>query len=328
MDPISAIVLSGAVSTGGSFLSGMMGADAQRETGMWNYYANLANIHAQQQARQEAMAFAERDRSERQLGSTNASGDRTYFVPGQGWVTDLSAESQGLHNMQRAEQGRILSEDLPRAREQMRTNARRQGEEEYIAGGLRDEFSRIQRMMPNEMEGLIYGASARGINEGHDETLRNAMRSAIRSGASNSGAVLSDLARARARDLGDASLKARLSSREMAQQDFDGQRKGVSNLYNFFATRAGAMPSATFRPENLDDESGRMTMAKIAADGGGNVMKAAQMSPGSFDYIQPWYGDANTVKNTAQGLSGMFNNLGQQNMYYDALRTRQNNGSF
>src|SRR4051812_18206156 len=105
MDPFSLI---GAMVGGvGSIIGAGESADAQEK----NWQVNLLNYYLRERERRDRIQQAEQSRNDTMLGATDARGNRTHFVPGKGWVQELSTEDAALGDAQLREQMASVMED-------------------------------------------------------------------------------------------------------------------------------------------------------------------------------------------------------------------------
>ncbi len=91
-------ILGALLGAGGSIAGGLMGAGAQEKAADQNWQINLLNYYARERERQDRIRQAGIERRDRHLGSTDANGNRTHFVPGQGWVSELSSEGKAMND--------------------------------------------------------------------------------------------------------------------------------------------------------------------------------------------------------------------------------------
>lgn len=108
MDPITLAMM------GGTAISSILGGGAAADANAQNAYIGMLNYQEQIAARLRAEAEARRQRGEAHLGQTDASGNRTYFVPGQGWVTELTEDQQSIQDASEAEMLRQLTTEATR----------------------------------------------------------------------------------------------------------------------------------------------------------------------------------------------------------------------
>lgn len=301
--------LLGAFGAAAGGIAGAIGADQTAET---NWAINLLNYYQRERERRDAIEQARQNKHDAYLGTTDARGNSTKFVPGQGWVTKLSGNSQAMQDAQDYEQMQELQHDLPAKRARMDSNLSRQREEDYVANGLLDEFKRV---MPGDTESTrrkLINSMIPGINDAYNGTIEDASRAALRGGASNSNSakLLSDLNKQKSDALTSAFLKAQGSADTMADTEYNSKRSGIANLYNLFATRSSAMPNVSFAPQNLTgaaDANGSGNPARGDATGS-SLMNAFAKQGGTLDYIQPNNGWANAIA----GGATAFSQAGQQ----------------
>lgn len=294
---------------GASLAGGIMGANAQSDAAAYNYYVNMMNYYLRERERRDRINEAERSRGETKLGATDAQGNRTHFVEGRGWVVDLSPESKTMQDVQNQEQMNVLSEDLPRRREQSRQNYARQQREAYTADGLLQQFYEVMKQSPSEEQALTYGQAAKGINQAFDASQAAAMKSAIRTGASNSGRILADLASARADKLANAAVSSRLQALNNVDQRYNQERAQLAGLYQQFAGDARQNPDVNYAPQNTAGASNQTMNSFLSLMQGANnqVIGAKGQKGGEWDYIEPQMGAANAVSQFGMGLMGALN---------------------
>lgn len=304
MDPITLAILG--ISAG----TGILGMNATNAASASNNAINLMNMQAEERAREEAMRFAQQQYADSQLGMTDARGNRIYFVPGKGWVTDTTYETDQLIRAGDREEAAILNEDLPRKRRIEAANEREQGQDRYMAQGLRDMFTRAltdSSRSPGAMEALIRDASTQGINKGFDDQTEIASRNALRTGSSNAGSIFSSIGSARADALSKAFADARLrgidASRSMKSQDLSQ----LGGLYESFASRAGKPVDAQFNPRDFTSQFSQAAagLGANASKAGSNLIDAAGKTGGTMDYAPPNMGLPNALSQFGQTLMGL-----------------------
>lgn len=298
----------------GSIGGGILGAMSADNTAATNWQINLLNYYQREQERKDAIRQAQENKRDAYLGTTDASGNRTSFVPGQGWVSTLSPETKAMKEQQDREQMNILTHDLPAKRASMDKNIQRQREEEYVAGGLLDEFKRVKREPTEGMRRRMINASVGGINDAFGSTSEDVARTALRSGNTNSAMLMADLNKQKSKALQQAFMQAQAGADTSAENDYNTKRSGVANLYNMFATRAGQAPNVSFNPQNLtgtvDAASGRDASRGDAAMS--NLLNAFGKQGGTLDYTQPNNGWANAVGGAGAAIAGMGDKMDAQ----------------
>lgn len=307
--------------------SGALGAMASGNAAAYNYNVDLLNYYARERERFDSIQQAKRQEADTKLGVTDAAGNRTRFIEGVGWVTDLSDDQQQLQELYQNEELQQLQNDLPAKRAILNQNVERQGRENTQASALLDAFQRVRRTEPRHIENLSNRASSLGINEAFDTTLQDAMRSAIRQGASNSGRVAADIGKERAKALEAAFLNNKLNARTQSDERYAMERGNAANLYNMFASRASAMPDVAYNPRNIEG------LASAASEGaanrnmqaGGTLVNAFAKQGGSMPRIDPDYGWANALGSGGQALAAAFGTMSADQQRKQAF---QNYGAY
>lgn len=295
-----------------SVASGVIGAQASKDAADQNYNMDLLNYYARERERNDAITRSKQQDRETKLGSTDAQGNRTFFKPGVGWVVELSDGSQRLADLYQNEELQQLQHDLPMKRERMNKNDVRQDEESNVADALLNAFRRTTREDPRDLENQLNQASVRGITQGFDSTLQDAMQSAARTGASNSGKVAAEIGKARASALMDAFMNNKINSQAQSRDNYAQDQANTGNLYNMFATRASAMPDVQYNPRNLEG----MTSAQMQGAQGANqsavgaLINAFAKQGGTMSMVEPDYGLANAVASGGNALAGAFERIG------------------
>lgn len=302
------------IGAGATLGSGILANRANQQAQQYNQQIDLMNFYLRQQERRDAIRYADQARRDQQLGSVDANGTRTYFDPVRGWVTELTPEMQELLDMQKGELRQQLTNDLPRRRQILNQNVERQNEENYVAGGLLNEFRGVQREDPNAIRQQLIAAGAHGTNRAYDDALGEIFRSSIRSGASNTGRVVEDVNRQRADQLQKLFLDAMLSSQDIADQRYNNKRGQAANLYNLFAERSGRMPDVSYSPAPIDSSANALLgqFANREQQGISQGMEARGMRGGEMNFIEPNYAWANTIGALGSQISGGIRDFGAQ----------------
>lgn len=341
MDPLTL-----AFAGGSSLLSGLFGSSAASQTAAANEQANNTNFELTEQARNDKIAAAQQERQDRakqladqQLGTTDSEGNRTHFVAGQGWVTDLSAtgtQQQNENNQLMQEQGQEqlnkLNIDAPLQREQLQQDAT----DKVAQGAQADAFMR--QLHTAQLQGkdkstgsMMYGAQAQGINDAYNRETENATSDAVRQGQPNSGVLLAALARSRAKDLGNASLQDYLQGKQTSTDNYNSKISNLSNLASAFAGQAESPLGQAYQPVQVSPFASQSSQDLGSLQSGANqiglnngdsdLIAAEGTSPGKLDYQQPNYALANSLasfgnilaasngskKTSGSGNSNLFN---------------------
>lgn len=322
---------------------GILGANAQNQAAAYNYNMDLLNYYQRERERTESIRRAEEQERDVKLGTTDASGNKTHFIEGVGWVTDLSDDQRALQEAYQREEMAQFG-DLDHKRNILESNVQRQGRENLQGDALFDAFQRIERGDSRDVENLMNQASVRGISTGYDELMQAFSQNALRTGASNSGKMLNELASGKARELERAFMDNKINAKGQAAQQYDAERGNMANLYNMFASRASAMPDVAYNPRNIDGMSSQMQGMNMQRDGQSQaaLINAFAKKGGSMPRIalDTYMGAANAVTSGGNqlaaalgkaGAAGQRNNAFSQYEQYakmDPSLYRSNSGVF
>lgn len=310
--------LGGLFGAAGSIAGAMINAEEQAETREMNWATNIMNWQQRNREREEAIAMALKQRAEQKLGSTDVRGTRTKFVPGKGWVTTGAPELLEMMKLQDAEQKKVLQHDLPQ---------RRKVADRNYARGLADEGTAdtLKRMFVNSLapaksdEGYasdLYQAQAMALREASADAGRSAWRQAARTGQnSNFDRIAAGQQREANNAYAQAALQSKLLARGTGEKERQSSMAGYANLYNMFANRAGQLPEANYRPQQIDTQGtlGQSMQGDLSAGG-----LAAQMygrKGGELDYMQPLTALGNGIAGAGAQLGSMFNRMSAQRAY-------------
>ena len=307
-------LIAAAIGGGSTLLSGLLGYSAQNKADEMNYNIALLNYYQRENERNQAMQEAARQERESKLGTTDAMGNRYYFVPGEGWRTELSPEQQTLRDAYQREEMQQLGQDLPAKRRQMFENLARQQTEGNYADSI---FNAMQRLQPTSTADIVNErnlATTAGYGDAFKNIIPSAAVEAMRSGNLRGA---SDLVGQLGIQQGDALRKAFMQNYTGASGEatdrYMTQLGNLGNIYNTFATRASAMPGAEYNPRNIEGlTSGELSGTRsAAADKSGSLLNAMGRSGGALDFKQ----SANTA--FADSLARMGTLFNQ----YDTLGT-------
>lgn len=304
-----------------SAIGAMEGAEATREAAQANWQINVLNYYMRNKERQDRINMYETARRETKLGSTDAQGNRTRWDPAKGWVAELAPESKHLQNLQMQEQRNVLEQDLPMRRDRLQRNARRQLDEDYTAKGFLQELRGIQKEDPTAIRNLLYGAMTRGVGEAYNRQGNQAMKTALRTGASNTGAILASLARGQSDALARASADAELKSMDFVDQQYNQRRSAAANFYNLFAERGSRMPDVSYAPQNIGQAASALLSqfaSQSNADNRGTAEAYGQKG-GTIDYVQPDMGAANGWASMGSVIGGIGSQMGGMGAESSAL---------
>lgn len=300
-------LLGAALGAGSSIYSAILGADAADEQNNTNWAINLYNSGQQERARQDAQAYAEKLRGEQKLGATDQYGNRTYFDPVKGWVTDLSDQQQGLLDY-------FYSQELPERRGQFQREASRSRTDDDQASRTLDEYNRVQKENPTDLERQLYAKATRGISEASDDNMEAALRQAARTGNTNTGSLVGEFTRQAMDARRSAEQDASLAARDTVNNEYSGQRDQLSRLYQMFRQGAGADLGASLDPGSVKAENSTAQLMNAAAQGNSAGMNAASMTGGQLTPVEANNGAANAWASIGGTLNSTANRMGS---YFD-----------
>lgn len=210
-------------------------------------------------------AFQREAYEDAKKGATDARGTRTYFDEELGWITEYGPTDQYLEDYR-------MSTELPALQRQFLESARMSGEQFSTADALLDEFRRIERQDPAQIEQLLLAAASEGIGEGTRDATETAMRSILRTGSTGGSNILRDIAQGGQEALSKAGIQAKLQALDYADSKYKADRADTTNLFNSFLSggRASLHPttSANTSPTVGVVGSDQAAVPRIQADTG------------------------------------------------------------
>lgn len=311
-------ILGPALGAGGSIISAILGAGAQDDAWQWNYAANMANLRDQKKARQEALDYANDVRDEQHLGATDALGNTTKFVPGQGWVSTLSPEQQQLYDY-------FFKQELPEKRSQFQRSAVQSRDNADTANALLDQFRRVRKQLPQEAESQLYETATRGIGEGARDVSEAALRQATRTGNSNISGIISKLGAETMKQRGAARTNAALQAEDYVNDKYNSERGGLADLYRMFLGASQNGLEASYDPTGIPQQANSlMSLFSQQATQGNSMGYNARTQP--VPLRQPieantaWANGAGAIGTALGGLGERASSIGQQNDMNDLLK--------
>lgn len=302
MDPMTIAAL---ISGGGGVLSSILGGNADSSTNATNLAIAQMNKQEQDQARQEAIQFATKQQDNQNLGATNAQGDRSYFKPGVGWVTDLSSKDQGLLNY-------FYSQELPQQQSQVQRNADASRSQSDEANQLLAQFQREGRLNPTDIENQLYLKGTEGIGDNTRDAEESALRAALRSGSSNVGKIAAAIAKTGSQARADTAINSKLQADGYVDNKYNSDRSNLDQLYASFADRAAKPIGSSIDPANITQPAN--SQANVASNqaqqGSSQVLNAMEQPVATMPMQQPDYGPANAIGGAAASLGGIANAYG------------------
>jgi hypothetical protein len=242
MDPITMLAIGSAVSSGAGAIGGLMNSRssaaasrAQNDIAFRNYYMQqrLARL-------QEQMATA---------GNTDARGNVTEYVPGVGWVSRPTAETQGIIRASDNEERLRLTTDAVRGRMQREGNFTRQLNEGAAADATLASQDVGQQSLPSLRSAMIERGVA-GAMSGANDMRRRIGLVGIRSGTGQQRAI-AQLGRQGMQDTRTAIAEARLNAPSEYVERRAARVGNNLNQYGALASRATAPDGVAFAPQQI-----------------------------------------------------------------------------
>lgn len=314
MDPITLALM------GGSTIASLIGGAETNRINKQNADISLMNFYEQQAASRRAANEARRQQGEQKLGTTDAQGNRTHFVPGVGWVTDLSADQQELQDLTTAESKRVLTDEAGREAERSELARDRRGRENTLATEGERELRAVRRPDEGALRQLLLARGAEQRNASADRAGNLSARAATRSGQGGSAADIRQGARAEADadSARQAGIQAELQARNIAGQEFAQERDAGRNIYDYFrrASTSGTAPVSGVTP------TGPNTRGTAGAD---QSLAIALSKAPQLDYQSPNH----ALSGTGQDLINMIGQYRGLNMTnQEANRVAGNQGTW
>lgn len=311
-------LLGPAIGAGGSIISAILGAGAQDDAWQWNYAAQMANLRDQKQARQAAIDYANQVREDQQLGGTDALGNKTHFVEGEGWKVDLSPEQQQLYDY-------FFKQELPERRAQFQRSAVQSRDNADTANSLLDQFRNAKRQLPNEAEAQLYETATRGLSEGARDVSEAAFRQAARTGNSNIGNIIGKLAGESMKQRGAARTNAALQAEDYVNDKYNSERGGIADLYRMFLDQSQEGLDPSYDPTGIPQQAnGLMNLFSQQSQQGNSMGYNAMTQP--VPLRQPieantaWANAAGAIGSSLGGLGERASSMSQQNEMNDLLK--------
>lgn len=239
-----------AIMLGGSLLSGGLGLMGQQ-----NQQANSAA--AMQMAQQNYLLqkrIADQQYELSTAGRTDARGNKTTYVPGRGWVTDVTPTTKGLITASDQAQRQNLVTDVTRGDDERRQNFQRRQREGGVANSMLDALEyRYGAPSREGVTGAAKIAAVTGANEGADNAKSAIASAALRTGGASMPTAVnfSNVDRGAVTGGRTALARADVEAPNMYEAQLGNWTKNRADPYNMFATRASNSTDVPFAPENV-----------------------------------------------------------------------------
>ena len=308
-------IIAGGASGIASLLAGAQG----NQTAEMNNYISLLNYYAQQEANNRARQTAARLQAEAKLGQTDAAGNRTHFIPGVGWVTDLTDTQQSIQNASEQEQLRQLAQGD--RDEQVQTRAvDRRNREDTSASEAERLFRQARRPDEQGLRQLFLARGAEERNRSADRAGNALARQNIRAGGRNASELLQGArAASDAESARTAGVQAQMFAGQEADRQFAQQRDTGNQLYDYFRkmSTSGTGSAPVFQPQGP-----QRTSTALAEQG---MMNSAGRFA-EMDYQQPNYAWANALSNVGDAFGSGFDRASQSQRELQLLKAFGNLG--
>jgi len=287
-----------------SAIAAMIGAGGAVAAGGLNLLAQSQKSGQDQGALQVAMQqyMLQKKALEQQYelqtaGQTDARGNQVRYVPGRGWVTDLTPQSQSMLNRSDAVQNQGYVESLGRGAEERRGAFNRRLAEGSAASPLLDQM-RYGYGAPTRggVAGAHSIANVTNATEGADQARSGFNAAALRtgSGANNLQSTIASLDRGATQGIRTAQARSDEEASPLYMQMTDQFNQGKLNPYNMLASRASNIENMPFQPESISGGLDTATMnrakyadmsrANAAFSGAANPLITAMMAQKTPNY--------------------------------------------
>lgn len=309
MDPISLAIMAGTT------VSSLLGGGAANQANKQNLQIAMLNYQEQVAARMRAEAEARRQRGEAQLGQTDAAGNRTYFVPGQGWVTELTDQQQAIQSGSEDEMLRQVTTEADRNEAVSdRSDTRRRREDVLATEGERD-FRAERRPDEDALRQLLLARGAETRNASADRSGEMLARQNVRSGRGNAAELVAG-ARAASDATGarEAGIEAALMADSEADRRFDAGRGRGGQMYDFYRRMS---TSGTAAPTPYSPQGPQRGSTGVADQAMLNITSR----PEQRDYVDANYAKSDTISDISNML-GSFQQMRQNDALFNEMRNR------
>lgn len=207
-----------------------------------------------------------------QAGIDDGNGNKVIYDPKTNTfktiLNPVNKQAAGASDMETLM--RLLTE-MPRERQERYENSMGRSGDRQLANTLRNRITNADanRMTPERLEGDLYSANSRGINEAYDKVAGDVATTGLRTHQSSDSAI-TNLAKTLAKSLGDARVDARLGSYTGADQINSGHVGELMNEYGAENASANNVDSIPFNPFTLNTQ-----MAGLASSQKAGIPQAA-----------------------------------------------------
>lgn len=200
-------------------------------------------------------------------GRQDARGNRTKYVPGYGWVQDVTSGTRDLIQGSDAVQRQNIIDMLTRGRGERNLALDRRLDEGNVSNTLLNEMK--GRYGAPTKEGVVGAnkiAAVTGVNENADNAKSAYGTAALRSGTTTNPNNFSNIDSGAATGVRKALAQVDANSDPLFQQHMSSYMTGKMQPYNTMATRASNIENIPFAPETASSNMDA-SMANAAAVG-------------------------------------------------------------
>jgi len=311
------MMMGGLIGGGLGFAGQMINAEEQAETRDMNWATNIMNWQQRNKEYEQQLALALRARAEQKMGSTDIRGTRTKFVPGQGWVTTAGPQVAKLMAAQDAEQMKRLGHDANARRMMQDRNIARSYGDEALADTFRRQL--VNTAPPKDDDAWaakLMAPQVAALRIAGEDADKSAWRQAFRTGQnSNFDRIASGMQREKNNAYQQAAMQSQIMARGLGVKEQTERKNNLANLYNMFATRAGAVPDVSVNFQDFDKLGtlDKSMQGSLAADQ--FAASSAGRKGGELDYMSPLTGTGNAVSGLGSSLGSMFRGMAAKNAY-------------
>lgn len=290
-------------------------AAVARETNDINRAIAMENLAQQWRMFEQQLAFNIEARDAERYGGEDAAGNRTYWMPGRGWVVDLEPRSDQILSARLRQEILDRTERDRMVREQEGRQESLQRDEFRQAGSELDALRNTRRIPANALADLLFGQGEQGRAEARDDIAQQLIRTQMRQGnTSNIPEVFSRMAGQSGRDAQTARIDATLKGIYDSSNLYSSERANIGNLQSLFSNNAKRPFGAP--PSSAGGASITAFSPQIGGTNAGNINAAFSRGTPQQPYESPDFSAANLA--LARGSAGMTSANAQAGLF-DAI---------
>ncbi len=273
----------------GSIIGGFQDNAEQRGVNRTNRDIAQENLQAQREMTDKQINFSKEENAlqravaERILqiqleGTTDAAGNKVHYVPGKGFVTQLSPQDAQLLKANQKNALLEATQGAERYRRESAANELGRNDARGLARTFAGELAQPNSLTPASVRAMLLRERSGAVNRAYDDTTNAASRDATRTGLSGSGTtrLLDSIAKQRANAQLDATGGIDLESTDYARKAKNEDRSNLVNALQSTTALASGIASPV-------DSSAQLlaTLANQAASAGGKAGNAGSLFQGT-----------------------------------------------